>query len=75
MERWLSPAELRKRAGLTQKEVAAAIGRREQTISDWERGVKRPLLSPAETLILMRLYQASLDELVKAFDRIDPDEI
>lgn len=74
-ERWLSPRELRERAGLTQKEVAVAIGRRKQTISDWERGASRPSLTFAETLTLMRLYQASLDELVRAFDRVDPDEI
>jgi transcriptional regulator with XRE-family HTH domain len=73
-ERWKSPVDLRKQAGLTQKEVAAAIGRREQTISDWERGVKRPRLLFIEAVRLGKLYRVTMEDLARAFDRVDPDE-
>jgi transcriptional regulator with XRE-family HTH domain len=70
----LTPVFLRERAGLTQREVAIALGKRESTISDWERFAHRPKLHLAEVLKLQRLYQCSLEELVQAFDRIAPDE-
>lgn len=71
----LSPVQLRLRAGLTQMEVAIALGKQPSTISDWERGVKRPRLSFTETLKLMVVYQCSLQELAIAFDRTDPDDL
>jgi DNA-binding transcriptional regulator YiaG len=33
---------LRKHLGLTQQELAEALGTRQQTISEWERGLYRP---------------------------------
>lgn len=64
----LTPLALRVRAGLTQREAAIALGKRESTVSDWERGVARPRLYLSEVKILMRVYKASLDELIEAFD-------
>ena len=37
-----SVAELRRRIGLTQRGLAAALGVSGQTVSNWERGRKRP---------------------------------
>jgi len=71
----LSPAELRERVGLTQRQVAVAMNKRESTISDWERGISKPRLSFTETLRLARLYQCSVETLAIVFDRIDPDDI
>lgn len=71
----ITPVFLRERAGLTQRQVANALNKREATISEWERGVTRPRLSFAETLKLMRLYEATIEELCIAFDRVNPDDI
>ncbi|BAS55300.1 XRE family transcriptional regulator [Leptolyngbya boryana NIES-2135] len=71
----ITPAGLRTRAGLTQRQVAERLNKRVQTISDWERGTRRPQLTFSETILLMKLYQCSLEDLSIAFDRINPDEI
>lgn len=72
---WFTPRFLRERVGLTQQEVADALDKRIATISDWERHVSVPTLTLSEALKLTRLYECSLEELVEAFDRVDPDEI
>lgn len=64
----LTPALLRKRAGLTQRRVAELLNKKVATISDWERGVAQPRLSFSEVKALMELYQCSLDELIEAFE-------
>lgn len=71
----ISPIFLRERAGLTQRQVAIALNKREATISEWERGVARPRLNFAETIKLMRLYKATIEELCIAFDRVNPEDI
>lgn len=58
---------LRKRAGMSQQEVAAAIGVTRQTISNWELGQGSPALDKAAELA--RLYGVSLDDL--ASDEVD----
>lgn len=58
---------LRKRSGLSQQEVAAAIGVTRQTISNWELGQGSPALDKAAELA--RLYGVSLDDL--ASDEVD----
>lgn len=72
---WLTPRFLRDRAGLTQQEVADALGKRVSTISDWERHVYAPNLTLSEALKLLRLYECTLEEAVEAFDLVDPNEI
>lgn len=52
---------LRKRAGMSQQEVAAAIGVTRQTISNWELGQGSPALDKASELA--RLYGVTLDDL------------
>jgi transcriptional regulator with XRE-family HTH domain len=54
---------LRARAGLTQRQVAEAIGITVQTVSNWENGVRTPKLSPKETMSLCRVLNCSLEEL------------
>lgn len=58
---------LRKRSGLSQQEVAAAIGVTRQTISNWELGQGSPALDKAAELA--GLYRVSLDDL--ASDEVD----
>ncbi len=55
-------AELRGQKGLTQDELARALGVTRQAVSKWERGI----ISPATVNLaaLGRLYGVSLDELV-----------
>lgn len=53
---------LRKRSGMSQQEVASAIGVTRQTISNWELGQGSPALDKAAELA--RLYGVTLDDLV-----------
>ena len=53
---------LRRRAGLSQQEVARTIGVSRQTISNWELGQGSPALDKAAELC--RLYGVTLDDLV-----------
>lgn len=55
---------LRKRQNLTQRQLAQAVGVTDQTISNWEQGVYKPRLTPAQTLALCRILECSLEELV-----------
>lgn len=71
----ITPVGLRIRAGLTQRKVAERLNKRTQTISDWERGTRKPQLTFTETFMLMRLYKCSLEELIIAFDKKSPDEL
>ena len=58
---------LRRSVGMSQQEVAAAIGVTRQTISNWELGQGSPALDKAAELA--RLYGVTLDDL--ANDEID----
>lgn len=53
--------ELRKRKGMSQEELAEAIGVSRQAISKWERAESGPDVDNA--ILLSRLYGVSLDEL------------
>jgi transcriptional regulator, cro/CI family len=53
---------LRKKQGLTQKEVADYVGIKQNSYSDWENGKTEPSLR--KLLILVDLYSVSLDWLV-----------
>jgi DNA-binding XRE family transcriptional regulator len=54
---------LRKRLGLTQKQVADAISVTDQTVSNWEAGRFEPRLTISQMQALCRVLQCSLDEL------------
>ncbi|HIR91232.1 MAG TPA: helix-turn-helix transcriptional regulator [Candidatus Limicola stercorigallinarum] len=55
-------AALRRGAGMSQQEVATAIGVARQTVSNWELGQGSPALDKAAELA--RLYGVTLDDLV-----------
>lgn len=74
-KRWLTPIELRQRVGKTQFEIAVAVGKQPSSISDWETGKRKPKLELFEVKLMMRAYSATLDELVAAFSRVDPDDL
>lgn len=52
---------LRKKQGLSQQEVAAALGVSRQTVSNWEAGQGAPALDKA--VVLAQLYHVTVDEL------------
>lgn len=58
--------DLRKQAGLTQRQVAEALGVTVTTISSWETGLKEPRLDFTQTKKLMELYDCSIDDLAEA---------
>lgn len=66
----LTLAELRDRAGLTQRDVARVFRKREATISDWERRAAYPTLKFSEILQLTILYRCTLEELSIAVDNV-----
>ncbi|MCC3459770.1 MAG: XRE family transcriptional regulator [Oscillatoriales cyanobacterium] len=63
----LSPVDLRKKLGLTQKQVAELLGIREATLSNWETG-KVPHIPPSKIKRMMEVYQCDIDILIDAFE-------
>ena len=55
-------AAMREREGLTQKQVADALGTTVQTVSNWEN-VREPRLNPGVMLKLCRILNCTLEEL------------
>ncbi len=66
-------AELRKRAELTRRQVAIALGVTEKTIYVWEMGANEPRMTPAQTKQLMETLQCSFEELVIATKKRSPE--
>jgi transcriptional regulator with XRE-family HTH domain len=64
----LTPMELRKRVGLTQRQIAQRLDIRQGTVSDWERGVATPHLPPSKLKLMLEVYECSIDELIEAFE-------
>lgn len=60
---------LRKRAGLSQRQVAQAIDVQTQTVGRWEQGVT-PRLTPSQVKKLLELFDCSLDDLIEAFEGV-----
>lgn len=58
---------LRKRKGMSQQEVADAVGVSRQTVSNWELGQGSPALDKAAELA--RLYGVTIDDLAR--DEVD----
>ncbi|MBQ9983510.1 MAG: helix-turn-helix transcriptional regulator [Lachnospiraceae bacterium] len=61
---------LRKEHGMTQKEMADALGLTDKAISKWERGLSYPDISMLEPIAV--LFEVSVMELLKG-ERIEPD--
>jgi transcriptional regulator with XRE-family HTH domain len=54
---------LRRSHGLTQKQIADALGITVQTVSNWEVGRAEPKLTIRQFKALLRVLQCSVDEL------------
>ncbi|MBF2049774.1 MAG: helix-turn-helix domain-containing protein [Leptolyngbya sp. IPPAS B-1204] len=62
----LTLKKLRERAGLTQRQIADALGVTTTTVGTWERGEKEPRPSFLQVKILIETLNCTLDELVEA---------
>lgn len=60
-------AYLRKRAGLTQRQIAIAMDVTVGTISQWENGGQRPRLFPEQFEKLLQILDCTFEEFVEAF--------
>ncbi len=63
--------ELRKKAGMSQEELAQRIGLSRQAISKWERAESSPDIG--NLVVLAELYDVTLDELVKGSADIEEE--
>ncbi len=64
--------QLRKKNGLSQEELAARLGISRQAVSKWERAESSP--DTDNLILLSRLYNISLDELLSTSDEIPTPE-
>lgn len=62
-------ATLRESLNMTQRELANAIGVTDQTISNWERGVHMPKLTPRQMANLCKAARLSIEEIA---DLLEP---
>lgn len=63
---------LRKRAGLTQREISIAMDVTVTTVSQWETGARRPRLFPEQIQKLLQVLDCTLEEFVEAFSQNEP---
>jgi DNA-binding transcriptional regulator YiaG len=63
---------LRVQVGLTQREVAIALGVTDQTVSNWEVGQRMPRLTPKQMLTLCRTLKCELEELANYEEKLKP---
>lgn len=68
----LTLMKLREDAGLTQRQLADALGVTVTTISAWENRRHEPRLTFAQTKLLTDVLKCSLDDLVKASQKRSP---
>lgn len=57
----------REELGLTQRDIALALGKTDQTISNWETGIYEPKMTPREVKVLCRLMKWTLEDLPDDF--------
>jgi DNA-binding XRE family transcriptional regulator len=57
----------RKAVGMTQRQLAEAIGVTSRTVQSWELGEYIPTLNPLQTLTLCRLLNCSVEDLARDF--------
>lgn len=55
--------QLRRERGITQKQVARALGVTEQTVRNWEHGRIEPRFTVAQFKVLCNLLGKTLDEM------------
>lgn len=66
--------ETRERLGLTQDELARRLGVRQQTVSDWERGLHQPK-GASVTLLRMVAEEAARYEARGYDEKKGPDRV
>lgn len=66
-ERESSLRKRREELGLTQRDIALALDKTVQTISNWETGTYEPKMTPRETKVLCRLLKWTLEEMPDDF--------
>ncbi|MFM6279503.1 MAG: helix-turn-helix transcriptional regulator [Dolichospermum sp.] len=54
---------LRKQAGLTQRQIALTLGLTDLTVRNWESGRSRMKLEPNQMLLLCKTLNCSLEQL------------
>ncbi len=65
-------AAVRRRLGLTQRELAELVGAHGMTVSRWERGVAHPSGAPARLLQVLEAAAARGKPMPPELDRSDP---
>jgi transcriptional regulator with XRE-family HTH domain len=60
----------REELGLTQRDIALALGKTDQTISNWETGIYEPKMTPREVKALCRLLKWTLEEMPDDFGAV-----
>lgn len=65
---------MRLAVGLTQKDIADALGRAEQSVRNWEHCKVEPKLTIAETKKLCQMLGKTLDELPDSFIEPIPEK-
>jgi DNA-binding XRE family transcriptional regulator len=60
--------QLRKQAGLTQRQIAEALKITDQTVSNWEAGRYEPKLTIHQTQTLCQVLQCRLEDLPNFLD-------
>lgn len=59
----MSIRDLRRAAGMTQVELASAVGVKQSTVAEWERGTSFPMASKLPALAA--LFGCTIDELFR----------
>jgi transcriptional regulator with XRE-family HTH domain len=66
-ERTSALRKRREELGLTQRDIAQALDKTVQTISNWETGLYEPKMTPREVKALCRLLKWTLEEMPDDF--------
>jgi transcriptional regulator with XRE-family HTH domain len=69
-ERTSALRKRREELGLTQRDIALALGKTDQTISNWETGIYEPKMTPREVKALCRLLKWTLEEMPDDFGQM-----
>ncbi|MBE9113841.1 helix-turn-helix transcriptional regulator [Nodosilinea sp. LEGE 07298] len=57
----------REELGLTQRDIGLALGKTDQTISNWETGIYEPKMTPREFKKLCELLKWSIEDMPEDF--------
>ena len=60
-------SSLLERSGVNLTQIAKALEKRHATVSDWNRGLHIPRLTPSEYVVLIGLLDCTPEELAEVF--------